>query len=240
MSPVILIIPQTQGSKGTPLRTGGHYDTAFIDTVRTLNGRAQDVTLLVPWSPDLAPLVATATLDLAPSFDPEGRSSEPKAFGTIVVPYLLPGEAEAEVEDNPFWQASYLSLTVGARRTFADTVRDFPITHVVALGKPSHPASFRHAVRGRNVEVLVFQSLLGPEVAARVLGVPRDQVIDLEAKLTPLSAEDAFISTREGAAERTHEKDLEPYVPFSVLLQVAFDKWLAEDEPDIERGAERS
>lgn len=228
MTPVVLLVARADDRKVPDGRAGDLFDTAFVDAVRTLNEVSGSMRVLVPWSAELAPLLAAATLDLSPAFDPE----EPWAAESrlAMVPYLLPGSPLPEADD-AFWQACPLSLTDLGRGTFSDVVARAGVTHVVALGAPSRPASYRRALRDRPVKVLVFGALFPVRDASRVLGIPSDRFIELDTRrFDPAGRGDLpDASDDEVTASRTYEERLETYVPVGLLLQAEFDEWLSED-----------
>ena len=206
------------------------FDVAFVDTLRALAGPGSRMVLLLPWSQDLAPLIGAAMLDLAPIFDPEAPPGEgPSPRGVVL--YVPPGDEASAREGDPFWQASHLSLAEGGHLSLADAVRAHPPTHVVALGTPQRPAAFRQALRGRRLKVLVFRSLYAREQAVEALGVASDGALDLEETLPEPLPEPTVQRTLEASVERSQEVDLEPFVPFGVLLQSFFDDWLEDEEP---------
>lgn len=229
MSAVVLILAPGSNAKRSISRSGDLFDTAFVDAVRTLDGRGADLTVLVPWTADLAALIAVATLDTAPSFDPEREAGSGEARSWLV-PYVPPGEAAREME-NIFWRSSYLSL--GGRPppgSLKQTLGKVSAIQIVILGAPRRADAVRKVLRSRELKVLTFGSLLGPLEAARVVGVEPSHVIDLEERL-PSSGEDEDLGRfPELATERSPEDNLERYIPFGLLLQHHFDALLPDDD----------
>ena len=227
MRPVILLIAPASAKGERGPRAGDLFDTAFIEAVRTLSPQESDLVLLAPWTADLAPLVMAASLDAAPGFDPEDRRGvalPPRG----IVPYLLPGHYAPDPAGDLFWQASFVSLTGGGRKSFEAALLDHLPTHVLVLGAPLRPPAFRRALRGLTLKVLHFGSMIEKDEVATMLGVTRDSIIDLEKRDQPTVEGDADLAP-ETISERSREERLEPFIPFGVLLQVFFDEWLSDD-----------
>jgi hypothetical protein len=74
VSTAILIIAPAMTRRRWTGHLGDLFDSGFVETVRTLAGSGTAATVLIPWSKQLAPLIASATIDTAPSFDPESRA----------------------------------------------------------------------------------------------------------------------------------------------------------------------
>lgn len=213
-------------------RHGDAFDIAFIEVLRTLDGQGDENPVLAPWSPDLAPLVAAALVDTAPSFDPESSDSA-GATRSRIVPYRLVSE-DVGVTDGTagreatFWRGSHLSLAREAPISLTTAMTVAPPTHLVVLGLPKAAAEVGAALRDRSVSVLCFGSLVGASEVAESLGIPFSNVDDLERRLPreEIAKEEASESFRQRAAEET----LEPYVPYGLLLQDALDEFLPGDE----------
>lgn len=227
MSPVVLILAPTTRDRRYIRRKGDLFDTAFVETVRTLDGRGGGATVLVPWTVDLAALVVAATADTAPAFDPEAADPSGRTRSRLV-PYLAPGEPGPE-PDSPFWRASHLSLGGVTAVPFEAAMRQARPTHVIVLGPPRRPATFRRFLRGTASSVLTFGSLVSPTEATTFLGVPANNVLDLEAE-GPVGVDVEETLSPEVPAERSSEVDLEPYVPFGLLLQNRLDEFLDHGE----------
>lgn len=72
MTSVMILTPPSDDDRVRG-RKGDAFDIAFLEVLRTLDGQGDNIPVLAPWSPDLAPLVAAALIDSAPNFDPEDR-----------------------------------------------------------------------------------------------------------------------------------------------------------------------
>lgn len=230
----VLILTQGSNLKRFEGRKGDLFDLAFIDAVRTLDGPGAQVRVLIPWVADLAALISAATLDTASSFDPE-RTEGPGGTRTRLVPYLPPGEIQADVDtdtDGVFWRASHLSLAGFERpQSLEQALGAFPNIHVVMLGSPRRPATVRKALRGRELlNVFTFGSLLSQFETAKIVGVEQSRVVNLENNMPEISEGDDPAESSEFATERSSEEQLERYVPFGLLLQKAFEGMWPDDE----------
>jgi hypothetical protein len=224
----LLVLAPGSNRRGFPERTGDLFDMALVETIRTLDGPGGDVEVLVPWEADLAALTAAAALDTAPSFDPEA-STELAASRSRLTPYTPPGESPVE-ENDPFWLASHMALSASRPGPLSEALARATKVTVIVLGLPRRPAMVRKMLRGHEVKVLTFASLVGVEEAARALGVGPDRVVDLEERAPVRSEADDVERSREFVTETGGEAGLERYVAFSILLQDVFDPILPEEE----------
>lgn len=228
----IMILTPPRDDDYTRGRNGDAFDTALVEVLRTLDGQGEKIPVLTPWSSDLAPLVAVALVDTAPSFDPEGGSSTGTTRSRIV-PYRLVSE-DAGLTDGTasreaaFWRGSHLSLSQEAPVSLEAAMDAAPPTHLVVLGLPKATAAVRTALKDRSVSVVCFGSLVSRSKVAERLGVRFDNIEDLERRLPPAETakEEASVSVR----ERDDEETLEPYIPYGLLLQDALDEFLPGDE----------
>jgi hypothetical protein len=203
-------------------RLGDLFDTGFVETVRTLAGRGAAATILIPWSKQLAPLIASATIDTAPSFDPESRA-EPQLQLRL---YTMPGQVDWQSEDI-FWRGSYLSLNGIAPVSLSEALSGCEKVFTVVLGKPFRAATMRRMLRARDLDVVTFGSLADPDETARWIGADTERIADLEQLLPPLPTDETGETL--AAPELAAEEMLEPYVPFGLLLQYKFDELLSDE-----------
>ena len=103
----------TLGSGGGR-RTGDLFDFALIEVVRALNVRSERAVVLVPWSIELAPLVAAGTIGTAPSIDPENLGAERSGL----LPYYPPS-AVPSAQDVTLYRATHMTLGGDAPLPFA-------------------------------------------------------------------------------------------------------------------------
>ncbi|MFZ5685715.1 MAG: hypothetical protein ACOY9C_13865 [Pseudomonadota bacterium] len=213
---------------------GDAFDTAVMEILRTLDGQDK-VKVLAPWTPDLAPLVAVALVDTAPSFDPEGGLPAASTRSRIV-PYTLAAEDvavdsdEAREREAAFWNGTHLSLGREGAESLTSAMADAPPTHLVVLGLPQAAADVAAAVEDRVVKIFCFGSLVSRWEIAEGLGVPLDWIEDLEGRLPSREAGSEEASSF--ARERDAEEPLEPYVPYGLLLQDALGDFLPGDEQE--------
>lgn len=213
-------------------RKGDAFDIAFLEVLRTLDGQGDNIPVLAPWSPDLAPLVAAALIDSAPNFDPEERGSAEAARSRIVPYFLTPEDDELtddiEGRDTDFWRGSHLSLAREAPISMKAAMAIASPTHVVVLGLPKAVADVGAELMDRPVKVFCFGTLVDRIEVAERLGIPLAYVDDLERRLPPEETveEEASESTR----GRDAEAALEAYFPYGLLLQDALDEFLLGDE----------
>lgn len=228
MTDTLLVLAPGSLRRAFPERTGDLFDTALVETIRTLDGPGGDVEVLVPWEADLAALTAAAALDTAPSFDPEA-STELAASRSRLTPYTPPGEPQVE-ENDPFWLASHMALSASRPVPLAEALARAAKVTVIVLGLPRRPAMVRKMLRGHEVKVLTFASLLDVAEAARALGVEPRSVVNLEERAPVRLGADDVERSGEFATETGAEAELEPYVAFSILLQDVFAPILPEEE----------
>jgi hypothetical protein len=229
---VVMILTPPRDDDRVRGRNGDAFDIAFVEVLRTLDGQGDKIPVLAPWSRDLAPLVAAALVDTAPSFDPEGASST-EATQSRIVPYRLKSEDDGLAEgpsgrEASFWRVSHLSLAREAPVSLMAAMAAAPPTHLVVLGLPKDAGEVRAALKKRSVIVVCFGSLVSRSEVAESLGIGFGNVDDLELKLP--SEETAKEDASESFREREAEETLEPYVPYGLLLQDALDEFLLGDE----------
>jgi hypothetical protein len=85
-------------------------------------------------------------------------------------------------------------------------------------------------LRTPETRFLTFRSLTSPERVASGLHIPTSRVVDLEAKLPPYIEDSDVPDGTEFADERRRDADLEPFVPFGLLIQDYFDDLLSDDD----------
>ena len=232
---VILILAPGPGDERVRDRVGDAFDNAFVETLRTLDAQGVDAPVLAPWSNDLAPLVAAALIDTAPSFDPEGGGSRAETSSRII-PYLVAPDDFIK-DEAIFWRATHLSLGRGAPLPLGEVLETWRPTHVVLLGLPEDTSELVRAIGGRDdVAVLVFSGLMGREDAALRLDLSIDRVIDLEARLAKFD-DDGERTAPSSSLEEAAEAELEPYVPYGLLLQEALADFLPRERPEGDLGA---
>jgi len=181
----LLVVASAIDGGGDRSRTGDLFDFALSEIVRVVDIPGRLWTALVPWSADLAPLVAAAVIDTAPTFDPETSIEGGSRSGLVA--YYPPQGAPSE-EDFVFYRASHLSLGRQAPLTFAAALQQHP---------PSH----------------------------------------LEERLDLGSEDDDTSRFRELGVQREAESELEPYVPFGLLVQRYFDNMLPDADPSPVRAS---
>lgn len=204
-------------------RTGDAFDTALVEVLRTLDAAEDGFYVLAPWTEDLAPLVLAATFDTGPSFDPEVEASGPETRSRIV-PYSLPG-AETPGLRSPYWRASAMSLTRRAALPLQMAVKEYRPDVLLVLGLPADTSELLGGMDLTRMKVLTFGVLLSSGEVAEVLDVSLEQVRDLQLRL-PERAEPEVERMSESALERSAEVELEPYVPYGLLLQDALEEFL--------------
>jgi hypothetical protein len=235
---VVMILTPPRDDDRLIGRTGDAFDTAFVEILRTLDGQGDKVPVLAPWSPDLAPLVAAALVDTAPSFDPESGGSA-AATRSRIIPYAMASEDagltdSAAEREATFWRSSHLSLVRETAVPLMAAMNAAPPTHLVVLGLPTAAAEAAAALMDRSVNVFCFGSLVSRGEVAEALGLRLGNVEDLERRLP--SEETALEKSSASERERDVEDSLEPYVPYGLLLQDALDEFLPGDE--LEGGGE--
>lgn len=215
-------------------RQGDLFDMALLEIVHALDIPQTRAFVLVPWSDDLAPFVATGIIDSAPSFDPESGTTESSRSG--LVPYIPLGSTLSE-QSTVFFSSSHLALERAVPMPFERVIQDYPPTDVVVLTWPKKYAGQGSFQNLQNARFLVFGSLTSPQQIVADLSIPLEKVEDLERRLTSESGE-----IREGAEfadEREREAGLEPFIPFGLLIQDALDDILPDDETPPEREVRR-
>jgi hypothetical protein len=225
----VLILAGATGGELVGERAGDLFDMALVDAVRTLDVPAGAASVLVPWSTDLCPLIAAGIIDTGPSFDPEsGARVEDSRSGLI--PYLPPG-AEWSESSMAFFTSSHLSLDGDAPIPFEQAIRQHPPTHVVVLAWTKEFSHWRDLLAG--ARLFTFGSMAPPEQIASGLNIPSSRVENLEARLPRLTEDRDIPEGSEFADDRARENRLEPFVPFSLLIQDALSELLPDDEPPI-------
>jgi hypothetical protein len=225
----VLILTAKDGAPSA-LRAGDLFDQALIEIIRVLDIAAERASILVPWSMDLAPLIAVGTADTAPSFDPEGDGRIPSSRSGLV-PYLPPGVEWSE-QDEPLFRSSHLSLEQRDRPMPFDTaIGQYPPTWVVVLACTDEFSPFRAALRESSASFVTFGSLMPPERIATEFGIPIEQVTDLEQRLPSFVEKSDIPDGSEFADEIGRDAGLEPFVPFGLLIQDYFADLLPDDEP---------
>lgn len=223
----VLVLAAATGGRLDGERAGDLFDQALIEIVGVLDVPLGAANILIPWSTDLSPIAAAAIVDTAPTFDPEGglRREAPRSG---FIPYLPPG-AEWSEDGIVFFRSSHLFLERDAPMSFEAALRQHPPTDVVVLAWTEDFAQLRDLLR--NVQrVVTFGSLTPPERIASGLGIQFSQVIDLEHRLIPFDEATEIPRGSEFADERGRDADLEPYIPFGLLIQDYFDTMLPDDE----------
>ena len=223
----ILILAADTDDQPEGKRTGDLFDQALVEIVHALDVPARIASVLIPWSADLSPLIAAAIVDTAPSFDPEGeRAAETTLSG--LVPYLPPG-AKWSDQGASFFRSSHLALERESPLAFADAIEKHPPTDIVVLAWSddfSKPIVSHGAARAN---VVTFGSLRSRERIASALNIPLSQIIDLELKLSSIVDDSDVPDGSEFAEERGRDAELEPFIPFSLLIQDYFDDILPDD-----------
>ena len=227
-------VPQDEGEMTR--RAADLFDIGLVEIVRTLAMARRNFKLLVPWTRDLAALISAATLDAAPAFDPEGSEGK-DVPRSIVVPYAAGDSAKYFVE-SVFWRSSHLSLNLGAPTDIRSYLDESRLDHVIALGLPNSGSGIadtvRLAIKQHSPSIYVFGQLSTSVDTALALRTDPHRVIDLSAKYgesLSLPSKEA----RETESMLEWESDLEPYVPFGLLIQRAildmFDSHESEASP---------
>jgi hypothetical protein len=197
-------------------RTGDLFDAALLEIVRVLDISEERGSVLVPWSDQLAPLIAVAAADTAPSFDPEGDTWD--GSRSSLIPYR-PTEMSSDEWTEPFRAGSHLSLTRARPFSFVEALDKYPPQDIIVLSIPENIAPLRPAAA--YARFFVFGSLLSRARVAAALDIPAERVEDLEQRLRPL--EDVL------GMRRPEEERLEPFIPFGLLIQDVFDEMLPDD-----------
>jgi hypothetical protein len=222
---LLVVASATEGGRG-PSRTGDLFDFALSEIVRVIDIRAGFGTALVPWSADLAPLIAAAVIDTAPSFDPEASIEGKMRSG--LVPYYPP-KAEPSEEDSVFFRASHLSLDRASPLAFAAALQEFPPTHVLVLGAVKEFGALRGFLQMHDASILAFESLTPMAQVASDLNVDPTRITNLEHRLVLPSEDEDTSRFRELGVEREAESELEPYIAFGLLVQSYFENMLPDD-----------
>jgi hypothetical protein len=204
-------------------RTGDLFDAALMEIVRVLDLPASIASVLVPWTTDLAPLIAVGIADTAPGFDPEGRAEGGTRSGLL--PYLPPGEALSD-ESRLFFASSHLALGGQGPMSLADAVGSHPPTDIVVLGWTSDFSLPRGALGDRAPRVVTFGSLASAASVASALDIAVSGVTDLER-----SAASSIEADLPGGSEAEDEAGLEPFVPFGLLIQDYFNDLIPDEGP---------
>jgi len=231
---LLILSSGTEGGRG-PRRAGDLFDFALSEVVRVLDIRAGVGTVLVPWSPDLAPLIAAAVIDTSPSFDPEASTEAGSRSG--LVPYYPPRTASSE-EDSIFYLASHLSLGRPAPLAFAAALQQHPPTHVLVLSVTKEFDALRSFLQTSDALILAFESLTPTAEVANNLNVELLRVTNLEERLILPSEDEDPPRFHELGVEREVEVELEPYVAFGPLVQSYFDNILPDDDRRVFRWPE--
>lgn len=228
MNTTVLILVPRNDKKGSAERFGDLFDAAFIEAVRTLAGVSGVLSVLVPCTQALAPLVMAATIDIAPAFDPEGAADSEMPRSDLVR-YVPPGE-EAVDADSIFWRASDPRASSRRSLSLEQALNASGKLFVLVLGVPGRLTSVRKALKSLDPAVVTFGTLVSKAEVAGALGVNADNVTDLEQLRPPSTSDDDLPGSSESATERAPERGLEQYIPFGLLLQSRFDEWLRDDE----------
>ena len=209
---ILIVASATEGGRG-PQHIGSLFNFALSEIVRVLDIRADRAVVLVPWSTDLAPLIAAGTIDTALSFDPKqavGRSG--------LVPYYPPSAAPSE-EDIVFFLATHISLSREAPPTFAAALKQCPPSRVLVLSANKEFDQLGSLLQSSGAPILAFASLTPIAEVAASLKVAPSRVTNLEQSLTLLAEDDDIARV-----------ELEPYVAFGLLVQKYFDAMLPDDD----------
>jgi hypothetical protein len=226
----VLILAAGSGGYLEDGRAGDLFDLALVEIVRVLDVSASVGSVLVPWSTDLAPLIAVGIFDTAPSFDPEGDAgTRTEASRSGLVPYLPP-DTEWSAASVPFFESSHLALDRDAPMPFAQAIEQYPPAYVVVLAWTEDFSQLRDALRGTKAEFFTFGSLTSPQRIASSFDIPISQVEDLELRLAPIAEGTDIPDSSEFADERGRDADLEPFIPFGLLIQDSFNDFLPDDE----------
>ena len=161
-------------------------------------------------------------MDDAPNFDPEERAGRDKQQSRVV-PYVT--DDSHDLKDDIFWRASHLSLGRETMLTLPVAVKKHRPNYVLMLGDSPQPELIKTSLFEHKPKVLTFASLATPQRLAAVLQIPQDQIIDLEVGILREDAgaeliDDDIVFGRRAADE------LEPFVPFGLLIQESFSELL--------------
>ena len=204
-------------------RVGDLFDAALLEIVRALDVSSTVATVLVPWSDELAPLIAVAAVDTAPSFDAEGAPKE--GTQSSLVPYRPMGTLDEASQQ--FLAASHLPLSGRSPMSFEAAVKQYPPTDIIVLSPEMSQKDELAVLRGapgfKNVRLLMFGSLTSRDQVANAMERGWESVENLEERLVPLGDEARRLGIEEGK--------LEPFIPFGLLIQDVFDDIL----PDVPR-----
>jgi hypothetical protein len=235
----VLILAAARGGYLEDGRAGDLFDMALVEIVRVLDVPASVGSVLVPWSTDLAALIAVGIFDTAPSFDPEGGAgTRTEASRSGLVPYLPP-DTEWSAASVPFFESSHLALDRDAPMPFAEAIKQYPPTYVIVLAWTEGFSQLGDALSGTSPAFFTFGKLAPPERVASGLNIPISQVEDLELRLPPIVEGSDIPESSEFAGEREGDVGLEPFIPFGLLIQDALDDLLPDDEPLLFRDRER-
>jgi hypothetical protein len=227
----VLILAADSADLAEHRRVGDLFDQALVEIVHALDVPAGVANVLVPWSTDLSPLIAASIVDTAPTFDPEGDRKEATSRSGLV-PYLLPG-AETSDQGASFFRSSHLALGRAAPLPFADVISKHPPTDIVVL---AWIKGFAQSLNVQaHVNLVTFGSLAPSTRVASALNVPPSRVIDLELRLPRIVEDKDLPDSREFADERGRDTELEPFIPFGLLIQDYFDNLLPDDETSTRR-----
>ncbi|MDR6116009.1 MULTISPECIES: hypothetical protein [unclassified Sphingomonas] len=235
MKNILIAAPSYASRRERSLRRddafGAQFESALVELTRTLEGPSAIDAILVPWREDTRALIAVAAMDAAPSFDPEEAVGRDERQSRLI-PYHAT-DNDIDLADDSFWQASHLSLGRREMPTFEAAVKQYRPSYVIMLGDPPQPDLIRISVMEHGAKVLAFGSLVQPGQLAERLGLPQHRIVDLEVNVIRTDAEDE--DYREGSAtERRAEDELEPFIPFGLLIQESLDNLLFSEE--IRRG----
>jgi hypothetical protein len=101
---------------------------------------------------------------------------------------------------------------------------------VLVLSSPKEFGQLLSLALPHDVPILAFASLTPVGEVAAGLGVAFERVTDLEQSLSRYSEDDDTAPFPELSLQRQWESQLEPYVPFGLLVQKYFDSVLPDDE----------
>jgi hypothetical protein len=221
----ILVLASATIGSGGERGTGDLFDFALTEVIRALDVPAQRAVVLVPWSFELAPFVAAGTIGTAPSIDPQDLGAGPSGL----LPYYPPS-AVPSAQDLTLYRATHMTFGRGdAPLPFAVALKRFPPTHVLVLSSPKEFHELGGWLRAGETPILTFGSLARIEEVADALSVPSSRVANLEQTFVLPPEDDDTAEFPELGLERQWEAELEPYIPFGLLVQKYFEAMLADD-----------
>ena len=205
---------------------GAQFENALVELTRTLEGPSEIDAILVPWREDTRALIAVAAVDAAPSFDPEETDRRGERQSRLL-PYRAT-DNDADPGDDPFWHASHLSLGRYGMPSLATAIKQYRPQYVIMLGDSPQPDALRLNVLEQDATVLTFGSLAQPGQLTAALGLPADRIVDLEVNIIRKVEDDVL---RDGVElEHQAEAELEPFIPFGLLIQESLSDFLLPEE----------